>query len=361
MARSALPPQRILVIHYRYIGDTLLVVPFLRNLRQAHPEAHIVWVLGPGDADVVKGIPYIDEFLVWDPRKARDGRPARHAKLADKIKFVLALRKRRFDKVYVLKRSFSSALLGAVSGARERIGFDTQHRGLLLTRRVPYRSDQHEVENLLDVLRADGIAPHDKHLETWLSREERAAAEDFLARKGIRPTEKIIGFHPYATNEPRAWHEDDFAAVGNEVQRKYGARILIFGSKLDRVNAERLQSKMHPPAINAAGETDLRGTIALVARCSLLVCNDSGIMHLGAALGIPLVALFGPGSPNRFGPWTKNAKIIYHAFPCSPCRQKYFRDCTPSGRQKPPCMEAISTRQVLDAVEATGVFPSTAT
>lgn len=351
-------PLRILVIHYRYIGDTVVVVPFFRNLRYAYPKAHIAWALGPGDADVINGIPYVDEIVLWDP-KARGGRRAVHQGIAAKIRFFRNLRRQRFDKVYVLKRSVASALVGFLAGGRERIGFDTEHRGVLLTRTLPYRRDQHEVENLLDVLRTDGISPIDKHLELWLSQEERAFATDFLAKHGIAPEEKILGLHPFANNEPRAWHEDDFAAVANEVQRKTGARVLIFGGKSDQLQAERLRLKLDPPGISIVG-TNLRQSIAVLARCHLLVCNDSGIMHLGAALNVPLVAVFGPGAPHRFGPWTHNARTVYQNFPCSPCRQKYFRDCTPSARNKPPCLEAITVAQVLAAIRSLAVFPDLA-
>jgi heptosyltransferase-2 len=347
---------RILVIHYRYIGDTVLVVPFFRNLRRAHPEARIVWALGPGDAEVIKGIPYVDEIVVWDPRKGPAGRRALHQGLGAKIRFFRELRRQRFDKVYVLKRSVSSALVGFFSGGRERIGFDTEHRGVLLTHTLPYRRDQHEIENLLDVLRADGVSPADKHLELWISQEEQRFAENFLASHGIEPGERILALHPFANNQPRAWHDDDFAAVANAVQRNRGVRVLIFGSKTDRPQAERLRQKLTPSGISIAGETNLRQSIAVLSRCHLLVCNDSGIMHLGAALNVPLVAIFGPGAPNRFGPWTSRARVIYQNFPCSPCRQQYFKDCTPSARNKPPCLEAITVRQVLDAVDSFGVF-----
>jgi len=349
--------MNILVIHYRYIGDTVLTVPFFRNLRRAEPNARIVWLHGPGDAEVIKGIPYVDESILWDPRNGPGRRRAAHGRLSAKLAFIRGLRRRRFDKVYVLKRSFSSGLLGFLSGARRRIGFDTEWRRALLTRKISYRLDQHYVENLLDILRADGIAAADRHLETWLSPEERDFANDFLGRHGIGPGERIVGIHAFCTKEPRAWHEDDFAAVANELQRTHGARIILFGGRQDAPRAAVLGGKIHPPPVNAAGATSLRESIALLARCRLLVCNDSGIMHLGAALGIPLVAIFGPGSPVKFGPREANARIIYRSFPCSPCRQNFFTECVPSARNKPACLESISVPRVLDAIGTLKVFP----
>ena len=342
--------KQILVLRFRFIGDTILTIPFLRNLRRAEPEAHITWMIAPGDAEIVRGIPYVDELLVWDPAKGNPAGP--HRSLGGKFNFVRGLRRRHFDQAYVLKRSLASAVLARLSGAPRRVGFDTEHRGALLTTKVPYRHDRHEVQNFLDVLRADGMAVTDDHLEVWLDDTDRAFATDFLTKHGVQPGEKMVGLHPFAANKPRAWHEDDFAAVANAVQTKYGARILIFGGPGDRDLAAKLQRAISPAPVMAVGETTVRQSMALVARCALLVCNDSGVMHVGAALNIPLVALFGPQSPKKFGPWSQNCRVIYHKFPCSPCRQKFFTQCEPSARGKPACMEAITVSEVLAAVDS---------
>jgi heptosyltransferase-2 len=98
--------------------------------------------------------------------------------------------------------------------------------------------------------------------------------------------------------------------------------------------------------------------MALLSKCALLICNDSGIMHLAAALDIPLIALFGPQSPVKFGPWGKRCRVLYKRFPCSPCRQRFFEECDPSPRGKPMCMEAIAVDEVLG--EARAVLEGTA-
>ena len=342
--------KNILVLRYRFIGDTILTVPFLRNLRRAEPDARIVWLAAPDSSDVVKGIPYVDEIIFWDPATTHADCRNTHRTFADKLAFIRGLRSRRFDKAYVLKRSLSSAIIAFLSGARERIGFNTEGRGFLLTTKVPYRKDRHEVLNFLDVLEADGIAVTDDHLEAWLSDDERAFAADFLARHGIGDAEPLVAIHPFAANQTRAWHEANFIAIANEVQKRYGARVIVFGGPRDREPGRRFAEEISPPPVMAVGATDLRHTMALLAHCSFLVCNDSGIMHIGAALNIPLVALFGPQSPAKFGPWGKKCQVVYKGFACSPCKQKFFRECEPSSRMKPACMEDISVAEVLDAI-----------
>jgi heptosyltransferase-2 len=344
-------PKKILVMRYRFIGDTILTVPFLRNLRRAEPDARICWMVAPGSAEVVAGIPYVDELIYWDPVTIHADSRGTHRTLGDKARFIAGLRRRGFDKVYLLKRSLSSAIMAVLAGIPERIGFDTEGRGFLLTRRVPYRHDRHEVENFLDVLRADGVPVGDDYLEAWLSPEEKGFATDYLSERGVGEGDLLIGIHPFAANQARTWHEDNFIRLANLLHGRYGGRILLFGGGRDLELCAPFRERITPPPVMAVGSTTMRQTMALLAHCRLLVCNDSGIMHLGAALRVPLVAVFGPQSPVKFGPWGENCRILYENFSCSPCRQKFFEECQPSPRGKPQCLEAIGPERVMAEIE----------
>lgn len=342
--------KKILVLRYRFIGDTILTVPFMRNLRMAEPDAYIAWMVAPGSSEVVQGIPYVDEFIYWDPVTMHADSRGTHKTFNDKLGFVRDLRARRFDKVYVLKRSFGSALIAFLSGAGKRIGFATEGRSFLLTRAVPYRHDQHEVQNFLDVLRADGVPVTDDYLEAWLSNEERGFAERFFQDSGVSPDELVIGIHPFAANPARGWHMDNFTELARQLQKRYAARILFFGGPRDKEALTGIRTALPFAPLEAIGSTTLRETMALLSRCRLLVCNDSGIMHLAASLQVPLVALFGPQSPVKFGPWGISCQVIYSKFPCSPCKQKFFTECEPSKRGRPKCTEAITVDEVIESI-----------
>jgi heptosyltransferase-2 len=352
--RSEDAKKKILVLRYRFIGDTILTVPFLRNLRRAEPDAYIAWAVAPGSSDVVSGIPYVDEMIYWDPVTIHADSKGTHRTIADKWGFIKVMRQKRFDKVYVLKRSLSSAIIAWLTGARERIGFNTEGRGVLLTKKVQYRHDQHEVQNFLDVLRADKIPIRDDYLEAWLTDGEKTFADDFLKHAGITECKKVIALHPFTANPPRAWHLDNFIELANHLQGKYDTRILIFGGKRDTTHIEYLKEKISPEPVMVVGTTTLRESMAILGRCSLLVCNDSGIMHLATAMQIPLVAMFGPQSPAKFGPWGEKCRVIYKSFPCSPCKQKFFRECKPSDRMSPACVEAIHVAEVMEEIEKFG-------
>lgn len=338
--------KRILVLRYRFIGDTILTVPFLRNLRRAEPDARIVWVVAPGSSDVVRGIPYVDDMVYWDPVTIHADSRGGHRTLAAKWAFIKELRKERFDKVYVLKRSFSSAIIALLTGARERIGFDTEGRGILLTKRVPYRQDQHEVLNFLDVLRADGIRVTDDFLECWTTPEEDAAAAKLLADAGVSDRQRLVAIHPFSANVRRGWPLENFAGLAAGFREK-GCATIVLGSPGDRKHLDPVRELFGEETVDLVGKCPLRVTMALLKRCSLFVGNDSGVMHLAAASGVPLLALFGPQSPVKFGPWSERAVVLYKKFPCSPCRQKFFTECEPSARMRPACVEAITVEEVF--------------
>ena len=343
--------KRILVLRYRFIGDTVLTVPFLRNLRRAEPHAFIAWVVAPGSAEVIREIPYVDELICWDPVTIHADSRGTHRTWKAKWQYIRELRRRHFDKVYVLKRSLSSALMAFLCGAPERIGFDTEGRGILLTRKVPYRHDRHEVENFLEVLRADGIEVLDDYLEYWTTPDEERRADDLLAQLGASGDERLVALHPFAAFPPRGWPLGSFAELSAKLAAA-GYRPCLLGAPADRGLLEPVRALFDASCLDLVGVGNIRLTMALLRKAALFIGNDSGVMHLAAAAGIPMVALFGPQSPVRFGPWSERARVIYKQFSCSPCRQKFFTECEPSQRGKPACVEAITMDEVFrEAVE----------
>jgi heptosyltransferase-2 len=336
--------MNILVMRYRFIGDTVLTVPFLRNLRMAYRDAYISMMVAPFSKDVLLGSPYIDNMIIYDPPTIHSDCEGRHKGLIPKLKFIKDLRKIEFNKVYILKRSFSSALIAYLSGVKERIGFDTEGRGYLLTKRVPYRDDIHEVENFLNVLRADSVEIIDKHLELWVSEEEENKADRFLKNNGVDKDDILIGLHPFSAVKERGWHKERFAELVNSMLSE-GFKVIIFGGSNDDI--AEIYRFIKGGIINFVGKGRIRDTMALIKRCKLFIGNDSGLIHISAALNTPLIALFGPQSPKKFGPWGENCRIIYKDIPCSPCKQKFFKECSPSIHGKPRCIEEISVKEVL--------------
>ncbi|MBN2373745.1 lipopolysaccharide heptosyltransferase II [bacterium] len=345
--------QKILVLRYRFIGDTILTVPFLRNLRRAEPDALIHLVLAPVSGDVLKGIPYVDQILYWDPQTIHGDCTGTHRKFRDKWGFVRDLRMARYDKVYILKRSFSSAVMGFMTGAPQRIGFDTEGRGFLLTTRVPYDHSLHEVENFLNCLRSDGIEVKDDYLEAWIQVHERKSAVEFLENQGWRKGDPVVAIHPFAAVKERGWPLNRFIQLANIIcgwiER---AAVLWLGGKKDIAEEGPIRTGFFGKGLMAIGRTDIRQTMALLSLSSLFVGNDSGIMHLAAALNVPVVAIFGPQSEVKFGPWgdKKRCAVVTKRLPCHPCRQKFFTECMPGAEGRPLCLESIGVEDVMKEI-----------
>lgn len=338
--------KKILVLRYRFIGDTILTVPFLRNLRRAEPGAYIAWVVAPGSSEVVNGIPYVDELIYWDPTTIHADSRGGHRTWREKLAFVRQLRARHFDAAYVLKRSFSSALMALFSGARRRIGFDTEGRGFLLTTSVPYRPDQHEVRSFLDVLAADGIPVTDDYLESWITPREADEAETLLTASGA-DTSRLLAIHPFGSIYQKTWPIERFAEAATKLQQQFGLTPVILGAKGDLPGFEKFRHLFPEGSCDLVGACSIRITQAVLQKSTFFLGNDSGVMHLAAAAGLPLVAIFGPTSPTRFGPWGEKAHVVYSAYPCSPCRQKYFTECEPAAEGRPACINSISLDDVL--------------
>ncbi len=180
-----LSARKILVMRYRFIGDTVLTVPFLRNLRQAYPEARIDLMLEPFSGKVLEGCPYVDRIIPFEFKTIHKySGSSQRGKLAGYVHYWKLLRQERYDAAFVLKRSLSSALLIRAAGIPRRIGFATEGRTLLLTDPVPYRQDQHEVQNFLDCLRVLEIPVHSTDLELWPSSENDEKAHKLFSDAG---------------------------------------------------------------------------------------------------------------------------------------------------------------------------------
>jgi len=318
--KKPLPAKRILVMRYRFIGDTILTVPFLRNLRRAYPDATIDFLAGPQSGTVLEGCPYIDNLIVFDTtdfHKYDRGRGANRSFLS----YAWELRSKKYDLVFVLKRSLSSAVLALLTGARYRVGYDTEGRGLLLTHKVKWQTNTHEVRSTLDVLSAAGVSIKDDYLESWITEAE---SDSVLAlAPQLRENRPKVLFHAAAAHPDKIYPLEKWAIVISELTKQYGVIPFFTGSEQDRNLYDRLQVMSDVEGVNLSGQLTLRQSMALLKQMDLAVCVDSGPAHLAAAAGIPVVAIFGPTDPVRWAPWGEQHTTVYDCnLACRPCNYK---------------------------------------
>jgi heptosyltransferase-2 len=343
---SYIPPfdaHRILVVRYRFIGDTILTVPFLRNLRQAFPEARIDVLVGPQSGQVLVGCPYINELIEFDTTRFHKY----DSGYADKrhfLHYALHLRKRRYDTVFVLKRSLSSAILAFLSGAKNRIGYGTSNRNLLLTRKVAWNKNIHEVDSTLTVLQCAGVPIRDRYLESWISEEE--VSELHASVPELSQIAKPILIHAAAAHPDKLYPLDFWARIARTLSSMWGCTPVFSGAPLDFPLYEDLHRLAQVPCLNLAGRLSLRQSMALYKQMKLAICVDSGPAHLSAATGTPTIALFGPTDPVRWRPLGEKHLALYDdQLICRPCN--YKKTC--SNRE---CLTEFDPQRVIDkAVE----------
>jgi len=292
--------MRLLVIRYRYLGDTVLAIPFLRNLRAAHPDATIDVLVEPRAGEVLAACPYIDERIAWHRRPPGPG--ARTPDCFGHWAAARFLRRCRYDRVYVLRRAVSAAVLARLAGIPRRIGYARQGGRWLLTRAVPYREDAHEAECFLDLLRADGVPVDDAHNENWTTpAAEAAVAAAFPAAPGPH-----VFLCAVSTDPVKQWPPDRMAALLRWLVNDRGATVHFCGAPADRAAHEAIvvaAGALARPPVEWSHRLDLPGALALLRRMRLAVGIDTGQLHLAASFHVPVVGLYGPQDPARWHPW----------------------------------------------------------
>lgn len=347
--------KKILVMRYRFIGDTLLTVPFLRNLRAAYPDAQIDMLVAPVSGEIIEKCPYVDNFIYFDTTKKHRYENKENFEKKDFWSYVKLLKEQRYDKAYVLKRSFSSAFLAFAAGIKERVGFDTEMRGFLLTKRVPYVDDRHEIECFLDVLRADGIEPKDNYLENWVELNELEKVKEVLKENNVDPQSSLpkVIVHATSGNRKKEWDKDRWAKIVQWLSEEKNVQVVFNGTKNDSKTYEEIMShlekngaglKIQP--VNLCGKFSLRETLALTKLCDLIVGCDSGNLHIAASVETPVIGIYGPMNTEKWQAFEKDAVVIKTELPCQPCGLK--KPCKRNYR----CIKDISTQRVRDEIEA---------
>jgi heptosyltransferase-2 len=315
--------MKILVIRYRFLGDTILTVPFLQKLKEAHPEAKISVLIGPQSGELLKNCPYIDELIVFDTTRFHRYDSGENKKQSF-FKYAWELRKQKFDKVYILKRSFSSAVLAWLAGIKERIGFNTEGRGFLLTQKIPFNPNQHEVLNFLAHLPAPFCEPPPKDSALfWPSPQEKNKAQSLM--DNLKPNQKKVLIHAPAAHPVKMWPSQYWANLLQKLKAQ-NYQIIFSGAPTDAEYYAEIEKQAEIQAdLNLCKtNTSLRENIAVYALCDLAICVDSGPMHLAAAVNLPIIALFGPSNANRWQPWSNKFKVLTAPIElkCRPCNAK---------------------------------------
>ncbi|MCD6334440.1 MAG: glycosyltransferase family 9 protein [Candidatus Latescibacteria bacterium] len=374
-------PMNILIIQTAFIGDVVLTTPLIRATKTAFPNVRVSILVIPFTADVLGNNPYLDEIIRYDKKGEDRG-------LSDFLRLARALKARSFDVALLPHRSLRSAALARIARIPRRIGFDLSPASFLYTDVVPYRHDAHEVERNLDLLHALGIEPEpiapqifpdegdyenaDAQLDCGLKthRKDAKNAKNFKTSalpfpassatpRCKNPKSEIrnpkwkkgwaVGVAPGSIWPTKRWPLESFAQVTDRLM-KIGVQVILIGGVSDRALCDEIARKTAHAPLVAAGRLTLRESAALLARCDLLLSNDSAPVHIAAAMGTPVVALFGPTTPNLgFAPYGSGHTVLEVPLDCRPCGKHGGKRCP---KRHFRCMKNLASERVFGVIMA---------
>jgi heptosyltransferase-2 len=331
--------KRLLVRGTNWLGDAVLMAPALVALRQGFPQARIVLLAKPPVAQLFQGHPSIDETILYL-------NPGIHAGIGGKWRLAKSLRARQFDLAVLFQNAFEAALLATAAGIPRRYGYPTDGRWLLLTDRVVQTANvrrRHEVEYYLELLRPMGFPMVSQAPVLYTTPEEDRDATARLESLGVSRGQPIIGLNPGSTyGTAKRWLPERYAEVVERIATEYIAHVLIFGGRGEEPLGGAIAGMLTIPHTVLSGRTTVRELMALLKKCRLLLTNDAGPMHIAGALGVPVVAVFGPTNPDTTGPVGADYEVVRQPVECSPC---LLRECPIDHR----CMVKIQSQEVYEA------------
>ncbi len=316
-----------------------MTLPAVASIRKTWPRARISVLAKPWVSEVYRLSPDIDDVIVFEE-------PGRHTGIGGKIRLAGELRGFGFDCAILLQNAVEAAIIARLAGIPLRAGYNSDGRGWLLThsvRRTKEIRRIHQIEYYTEMVRALGCTPAGREVRLHPGKGCDGLAEMLFARFGIAVNHPLIGIAPGAAYGPaKKWFPERFAAVADRLNDEFGSQAILFGSGGDRESTAEVRRNARRPLIDIAGKTNLKEAISLISRCSLFLANDSGLMHIAGALGVPTIAVFGSTNPVTTSPVGAKSVVIRHPVPCAPCLKPV---CPTDFR----CMEMIGVEEVYAA------------
>lgn len=343
--------KRVLVKEVNWLGDLVLSLPALRALRAAFAGAKLSVLIRQELAGFFDGIHWIDEVIPYTMRAGIRG-------WADQRQIIVALRARRFDLAVIFPNSFRSALWTMLAGVPHRAGYATDGRRFLLTNHtVPKASAKKGHQRFYwlgmvsDTLGISPIIPDGVFYQLEVSQQSVVRVKQWLASHRRNRNAPLIAISSAAAYGPaKEWPPPYYAKLIDLLDEVAGAECILLGTPSERFKCQEVAAMSRAGALVAAGNTDVGELKALLSLCNGFAGNDSGAMHLAAALGIPAVGIFGSTNPARTGPVGPKATVIYHSVPCSPCLKRTCR----FGHYQ--CLHSIAPAEIAAALTNLGAF-----
>ncbi len=329
--------RTILVIKIDRIGDIVVSLPGLKALREAFPEARISILVKEGRDKLLNGIPWIDEVISYDGF-------IRAARYLKQFKFDLAID-------LLMEYTIKTALLAYVISRKYSVGFDIEGRGCFFNlKSKPSPENKHMSQHILDlVIKISGLSPKTAmskifYLKIPILEENRRCIEPFLSENGVQKQDLLIGIHPGGNYPSQRWPIERFSRIINNIIERYQAKVVIMGDAKDMAIIEKAMKLVKRKGVITAIGLPLDKLATLISMTDLLICNNSGLLHMGCALDVPTISTMGPTDPHLWRPMGEKNVVIRKNLSCSPCTRGW---CI-----RHDCMKLITTEEVTEAVQS---------
>ena len=337
----------ILIIKLSAVGDVVHSLPFLEVLRDRFPSAMIDWVVEEDASGIVESHPEIDRLIIF-PRKSwlkRFIKKGEYIGVGKEVtKFLKELKSRRYDIVVDLQGLLKSGILTFLANGKRKIALNGGREGSLIftNEKVAIPDpDLHALDKCLCIARYLGATNPVWNGQIPIYDTDEEHVDYLLGEIGNNST--LVAVNPMAKWESKLWELHRFASLADTIKEELGAGVVFTGSEGDKAAIEDIRSGMKTRALNLAGKTTLKELAYLYQKCAAVICTDTGPMHIAAAMGSSVVvALFGPTSPLRTGPYGAKHRVIRAGLECSPCFKKRCDDMS--------CMKKITVEMVFEAV-----------
>jgi len=338
----------ILIIKLSAIGDVVHSLPFLEVLKDRFPSSRIDWVVEEDAAGIVEGHSGVDQLIVF-PRKSWIKKFIRNGEYSNVGKevanFLKELKKEKYDIVVDLQGLFKSGILTFIARGKRKIALNGGREAsfIFINERVAIPDpDIHALERYLCVARYLGATDLDWNGQIPINNTDKRYVNYLLKKIGSNKT--LVAVNPMAKWETKLWGLDRFACLADRIKEKLEAEVIFTGSESDKKAIETILSGMNTEALNLAGKSTLKELAYLYQKCAIVISTDTGPMHVAAAMTSPVViALFGPTSPFKTGPYGAKHRVIRAGLECSPCFKKKCDDMS--------CMNKITVDMVFKAVK----------
>ncbi len=343
-------PHRIILIKGGALGDVIMTTPLVRAIRRAWPRADITYLVGRWSAPVLANNPHLDHVVVVDDEVFFRRRWPDVWRLAQQV------RRERFDLGFILDRHYTAGLFGWLAAVTYRVGFNRASEGFAHHRAVDVSATRYDGEYYLDLLRSLGQPAELGQLELFPDLTDEAVASQRWSRQGLDQS-PVIGLvaaggqNPGHTGTFKRWPADHYRQLLELLHARFHqARLALFGGPEDVDFNEDLIRASSEPIVNLAGSTVLQSA-AMMRRCRLFITHDSGPMHMAAAVGLPVIAIFGPTDPQRLAPPGPRHTVLFRPHEVGALSYSLKGVIPPDLPQSLPCLTAIQPADVIDVIQ----------